>query len=67
MEENNIKLVNTKVELFYNIGIIFSLGILAFYPKEEEKQEKEIETPINLEDEEMKKSMPIRKKFRKIK
>ena len=29
--------------------------------KEEEKQEKEIETPINLEDEEMKKSMPIKK------
>ena len=61
MEENNIKLVNTKVELFYNIGIIFSLGILTFYPREEEKQEKEIETPINLEDEEMKKSMPVKK------
>ena len=61
MEENKIKLLNTKVELFYNIGIIFSIGIIAFYPKQEEKKEKKIETPVNLEDDEMKKSMPVKK------
>ena len=63
MDENRIKLVNTKIELFYNIGIIFSIGIVAFYPKQEEKKDdnKKIETPVNLQDDEMKKSMPVKK------
>ena len=67
MEENKIKLVNTKIELFYNIGIFFALGLLAFYPIEEEKKEtKNNPPPINIEDEDMKRTMPV-KKNKKIK
>ena len=63
MEENRIKLVNTKSELFYNIGLFFALGLLAFYPQPEENKgvEKEIEAPKNLEDDEMKRTMPVKK------
>ena len=66
MEPNKIKIVNTKVELFYNIGVFFSLGILAFHPEEEEKKEKDtVEPPKNLEDDEMRKSMPVKKNKKK--
>ena len=63
LEENKLKLVNPKIESFYNIGIFFSLGVLAFSPIHDEKvEEKPLEKPINLEeDEEMKKSMPVKK------
>ena len=63
MDENRIKLLNTKPELFYNIGIFFALGVLAFYPKLEEKKEPENAPPkmISLEDDEMKKTMPVKK------
>ena len=68
MPENKLTLVDPKIELFYNIGIFFSLGILAFYPKEEEeeKKEKDIEKEKAehakiLEDEDMKRTMPVKK------
>ena len=66
MEENKIKLINTKAELFFNIGVFFSLGVLAFYPNENKTSEKEkpIEAPKNLEDDDMKKSMPVKKNKR---
>ena len=67
MEENKIKLVNTKIELFYNIGIFFALGLLAFDPRKEEKKETENNPPpINIEDEDIKRTMPV-KKNKKIK
>ena len=67
MEENKIKLVNTKIELFYNIGIFFSLGIIAFYPKEEEKiiENENVEPPKILEDDDMKRTMPVKKSKKK--
>ena len=62
MEENRLHLVNPKIESFYNIGIFFSLGIIAFNPIQEEKEEeKPLEKPVNLEDEEMKRTMPVKK------
>ena len=70
IEENSIKLLNTKPELFYNIGILISLGLLAFYPKIEEKNQQpqnEISKTLNFEDEEMKKSMPVKKNKKKNK
>ena len=70
MEENKITLVNPKIESFYNIGIFFCLGILAFYPYEKEKEEKKIENEKVeqakiLEDEDMKRTMPVKKNKKK--
>ena len=66
IEVNKIKIVNTKVELFYNIGVFFSIGLLAFYPQKEEKKKDEIEEPKKiLEDDEMKRSMPVKKNKKK--
>ena len=49
-----------KIETFFNIGIFFSIGLIAFYPRKEEDKEEEIKVKpkLDLEDEEMKKSMP---------
>ena len=67
MEENKIKLVNTKIELFYNIGVFFALGILAFYSEKEEKiiEKEKVEPPKNLEDDDMKRTMPVKKSKKK--
>ena len=59
---NGFQLIGMKIETFFNIGILFSLGLIAFYPKKEEKeQNEENDKPMILEDDEMKKSMPVKK------
>lgn len=64
MPENEIKLIATKEELFYNIGVLASLCVLAFRPKEKQEEEKIVIETKNIEDEEMKKSMPVKKSKR---
>ncbi len=66
--ENNFKLIGTKEELFYNIGVLISLGLLTYKPVEkEEKKEKDKNgtKTLSLEDDEMKKSMPVKKSRKK--
>ena len=66
LEENKIKLIDTKVDIFYNIGVFFCLGLLTFYPnKNDKKEKKSINLSINLEDDDMKNTMPIKKKSKK--
>ena len=68
LPENQIlKLVNPKEELFFNLGVLLSLCVLTFKPEDVEKKEDKIEEkkPLNLEDDEMKKSMPVKKSKRK--
>ena len=59
---NEFRLIGMKQETFFNIGILFSIGLIAFYPKNIEKEESgSKDEPIVLEDDEMKKSMPVKK------
>ena len=59
---NEFKFVGMKMETFFNIGIFFSLGLIAFYPRKEEKEEEiAVKPKLDLEDDEMKKSMPVKK------
>ena len=52
-----------KIETFYNVGILFSIGLIAFYPKKEEKEEEiAVKPELDLEDDEMKQSMPVKKR-----
>ena len=58
---NEFKLIGMKIETFFNVGIFFSVVLIAFYPrKPEEKEEDEIKVKpkLDLEDDEMKQSMP---------
>ena len=56
---NEFRLIGMKVETFFNIGIFFSIGLIAFYPRKEEKEEEiKVKPKLDLEDDEMKKSMP---------
>ena len=57
---NEFKFIGMKIETFFNIGIFFSIGLIAFYPRKEEDKEEEVKVKpkLDLEDEEMKKSMP---------
>ena len=59
---NEFRLIGMKIETFYNIGILFSIGLIAFYPRKEEKEEEEKDKEeVILEDDEMRKSMPVKK------
>ena len=59
---NEFRLIGMKIETFYNIGILFSIGLIAFYPRTEEKEEEEKDKEeVILEDDEMRKSMPVKK------
>ena len=56
---NEFKLIGMKIETFFNVGIFFSVGLIAFYPrKEEEEDEVKVKPKLDLEDDEMKQSMP---------
>ena len=56
---NEFRLIGMKVETFFNIGIFFSIGLIAFYPRKEDKEEEiKVKPKLDLEDDEMKKSMP---------
>ena len=59
---NEFKFIGMKIETFYNVGILFSIGLIAFYPKKEEKDEEiAVKPKLDLEDDEMKQSMPAKK------
>ena len=59
---NEFKLIGMKIETFFNIGILFSIGLIAFYPRKEEKDDViGVKPKLDLEDEEMKKTMPAKK------
>ena len=59
---NEFKFIGMKIETFYNVGILFSIGLIAFYPKKEEKEEEiAVKPKLDLEDDEMKQSMPVKK------
>ena len=59
---NEFKFIGMKIETFFNIGIFFSLGLIAFYPRKEEKEEEiAVKPKLDLEDDEMKNSMPAKK------
>ena len=59
---NEFKFIGMKIETFYNVGILFSIGLIAFYPKKEEKDEEiAVKPKLDLEDDEMKQSMPVKK------
>ena len=56
---NEFKFIGMKTETFFNIGIFFSIGLIAFYPRKEDKEEEiKVKPKLDLEDDEMKKSMP---------
>ena len=55
---NEFKFIGMKVETFFNVGIFFSLGLIAFYPRKEDKEENMVKPKLDLEDDEMKQSMP---------
>ena len=62
VQGNEFKFVGMKIETFFNIGIFFSLGLIAFYPRKEEKEEEiAVKPKLDLEDDEMKNSMPVKK------
>ena len=59
---NEFKFIGMKIETFFNIGIFFSLGLIAFYPRKEDKEEEiAVKPKLDLEDDEMKNSMPAKK------
>ena len=59
---NEFKLIGMKIETFFNIGILFSIGLIAFYPRKEDKDDViAVKPKLDLEDEEMKQSMPTKK------
>ena len=58
---NEFRLIGMKIETFFNVGIFFSVGLMAFYPRkkeEEDEAEVKVKPKLDLEDDEMKQSMP---------